>query len=113
MSLGKDKMFAQSSFRNAVSAARELFVSHEFRAVLDGAFAEEYGPLSKSLSVNNDCLPKHDECTRELQERHVTDAQLLEADQQLPEPIQPGEGALDHPPPGAALRRASAGGGVA
>ena len=43
----------------------------------------------------------------------MTDAQLLEADQQLPEPIQPGEGALDHPPPGAALRRASAGGGVA
>ena len=64
--------------------------------------------MNKNRSVNNDCLSKHDECTRELQERHVADAQLLEADQQLPEPIQPGEGALDHPPPGATLRMASA-----
>jgi len=30
----------------------------------------------------------------------VTDARLLEAYEQFPEPIQPGERALDHPAPG-------------
>jgi len=43
----------------------------------------------------------------------VADAQLLKAHQQLPEPIQPGKGALDHPAARPTLRMWPAGGGRA
>jgi len=43
----------------------------------------------------------------------VTDAQLLEADQQLPEPVQPREGTFNDPAPGPAPRMVPTRGGVA
>jgi hypothetical protein len=42
-------MFADPLFRKATKAAEAFFGSDEFRRVLDGHLAEEYGPLSQAI----------------------------------------------------------------
>lgn len=49
MSSLKDKLFTDKLFQKATDEARKLFGSKEFRNILDGHLAEEYGPLSKKV----------------------------------------------------------------
>lgn len=51
MALGKDRMFSQPEYMETVKTARELFISQEFRAVLDGESGEIYGPLSDQVEA--------------------------------------------------------------
>lgn len=67
-----------------------------------------FGPLfvaalSKGLSVNNFNFSPTDDGGGKTDEGLVTLRKLLVADQELPKPIEPGVGGLDHPP--SVLRR--------
>jgi hypothetical protein len=50
MSSPKDKMFTDKLFKKASLEAKKLFGSKEFQAILDGALAEEYLPLSNKTA---------------------------------------------------------------
>ena len=63
MSSLKDKTFTDKLFRNATAEARKLFGSKEFQKILDGHFAEEYGPLSKQ--VENELKRKENHAPQE------------------------------------------------
>lgn len=57
MSSSKDKMFSDKWFKKATTEAKRLFGSPKFRAILDGAIAEEYG--EKSLKVEKQLKTKN------------------------------------------------------
>lgn len=46
---GKDKIFSKPDFKVTTRNARELFLSKEFRNVLDGGMAEDYLPKIKRV----------------------------------------------------------------
>ena len=47
-----DGMFDSNSFAMAQYRAKEIFLSKEFRSVLDGHIAEEYFPLIEEIKRN-------------------------------------------------------------
>ncbi len=49
MASGKNKMFNDMRFSNETFIAKEIFLSQEFREVLDGHIAEKYYPLIEKV----------------------------------------------------------------
>ena len=49
---GSNSMYTDNWFANETARAKAIFLSEEFRAVLDGTMAEEYYPLVEKLRNN-------------------------------------------------------------
>jgi len=50
---GKKKMYSGDWYQSARGQAKKLFLSKEFKSVLDGSMAEEYFPLIKAMENGN------------------------------------------------------------